>query len=728
MTDSQRSASKFEDLRRKAESLLQEQSIDSSAYSMDIPELIQELQVHQKELEIQNDELKRSQQELSNLHREYMELYEFAPSAYITLNAPYGIIHHCNLTGATLLGVERGNMRYKALSNFMTAQSRDAFFPLLQDTAQTGDTRSAELEMQRQDGTIFWAWAHIRFEASQDEAPDQWQVVLLDITARKQADQRLHDTLTEMNAVYQNAPVILFMVDKNRRVQKVNKMATQASGSTEEGMMGLRAGEALQCLNHLDDPHGCGFGPACQRCEVRKAVWDTFSDGLPRENVEAQLPFSGKGNKQEKDLLVNTAYLELEQEPRVLVCIQDISELKEVQKNLLRAKEQAEAANRAKSEFLANMSHEIRTPLNGIMGMHQLLESTDLDREQTEYVQMAKESTERLHRLLGDILDLSKAEADRLELVHEELKLHEVLQSLEGIFKHTCQKNKNSLEIHQDPELPEVLWGDQTRLIQILFNLVGNAVKYTSQGKVRVEASPLPGCGPESCRVLFVVEDSGQGISEDQLDWVFGTFSQAEGSDSSYTRQFEGAGLGLPLVKRLLRLMGGNACIVSQKGAGTTVYVSLPFKIPEAYQQRGPEAGAKKGPDLNGLHVLLADDEESSRVLIQRLLQKYGARVSLAENGEQALAMLAQEGFDCVLMDVRMPIMDGVEATQRIRNESSKVRDIPIIALTAYGMSGDREKFLQVGMDDYVSKPVQKNDLWAALERNVSISSDISSE
>ncbi|MFO7728205.1 MAG: response regulator, partial [Desulfonatronovibrio sp.] len=407
---------------------------------------------------------------------------------------------------------------------------------------------------------------------------------------------------------------------------------------------------------------------------------------------------------------------------RVLATTVDITELKQAELAQLQAKEQAEAANSAKSEFLANMSHEIRTPLNGIMGMLQLLQMTEQDREQKEYVQMAYQSSERLHRLLTDILDLSRIEAGKLELSEEGFQLAEVLNSLQDIFRLACQEKQISLQIQSDKDLPQLLTGDHVRLSQILFNLVGNAVKYTQQGEVRVQVYHLPGGSPELCRILFVIKDTGQGIQEDRLEQVFEKFRQVENSDSPYARQFEGAGLGLPLVKRLVRLMGGNLSLTSQPGAGTEVYVSLPFKVPEALQQKTEGLQEEThSANAGAAQVLVVDDEQTTQFHIQRLLEKNGYRVTVAEDGEGALAKLAQDQYDCVLMDVQMPVMDGVEATKKIRSSNHGFRDIPIIALTAYAMSGDREKFLDYSMDDYIAKPVNKDELLKVIERNISM-------
>ncbi|MFW6414990.1 MAG: PAS domain S-box protein [Thermodesulfobacteriota bacterium] len=405
--------------------------------------------------------------------------------------------------------------------------------------------------------------------------------------------------------------------------------------------------------------------------------------------------------------------------PADLCFFSDISEQKRIESELEEAKQRAEAANRTKSEFLANMSHEIRTPLNGIMGMLQLLKTTTLDEQQEEFVTTGLDSTRRLNRLLTDILDLSKIEANKLVIRKEEFLFPDVIQTVRDIFNQLTQKNQNEISISLDENIPERLSGDSTRLNQILFNLVGNANKYTQNGRIALEVSLLPGVQANNCRLLFVIADNGQGIPEDRIDRVFDIFTQ--GSDtSSYAREFEGAGLGLPLVKRLVDLMNGSISLASKEGEGTSVYVSLPFQIPHIPQQDSGELqkGGKCFSASNS-RVLVVDDDETTQLYVKRLLEMHEVATREAGDGKEALERLEEEDFDCVLMDVQMPVLDGVEATRKIRSSSANFQKIPVIAMTAYAMSGDREKFLQAGMDDYISKPVDREALLAILDRNL---------
>lgn len=392
----------------------------------------------------------------------------------------------------------------------------------------------------------------------------------------------------------------------------------------------------------------------------------------------------------------------------------DVTKDKKYEKELRKAMGEADVANRAKNEFLATMSHEIRTPLNGVLGMLQLLQTTSLAEEQREFVVTAMKSAKSLTRLLADILDLSKIESGKLDILQEKFRLDEMRESVLELFEAQARNKGLPLSFDMAPDVPVELVGDGVRLRQILFNLTGNAIKFTEKGKVSVEVNRLPWHGNDRMRLLFTVTDTGVGIPEEKLKRIIEPFTQA---DSSHTRRFGGTGLGLTIVRRLAGLMGGELSLMSENGRGTQVCLSLPFTLPG---QGGPQEEKAESVALSGtIRVLCAEDEHSNRFMVKRALEKKGCVVTCVSDGKQALDILEDQDFDLVLMDVQMPVMDGLEAVKQIRTSSrfKTKAHIPVIALTAFAMAGDRERMIEAGMDEYLAKPLILDDLMAAVRR-----------
>ncbi len=397
-----------------------------------------------------------------------------------------------------------------------------------------------------------------------------------------------------------------------------------------------------------------------------------------------------------------------------LTLLSETAQRLKLQVRLSSAKEEAERSARIKEQFMANMSHEIRTPLNAIVGFTNLLKKTPLQERQQEYVDSIHYSGENLLAIVNDILDLSKMEAGMMNLETIPFNFNALIYNVKTLFQYRAEEKGIELKVETTLDPKEQFIGDPTRLLQILVNLLNNATKFTESGQVMLcatETQKEKQTGRERW-VRITVQDTGIGIPKDQLDQVFERFNQV---NTASTRKYGGAGLGLTIVKRLVELLGGDIEIQSTEGQGTTVTLELIYRIAqEAEQVAAPvmaEVGAISKPDFNNVRVLVVEDNPMNRRILELVLEEWEIAADQAENGNQALELLKHQAYDLVLMDIQMPGLDGYQTTTAIRQQLHL--KLPVIAMTAHVLPGEREKCLQYGMDEYLSKPLN----FAALQQ-----------
>ncbi len=514
--------------------------------------------------------------------------------------------------------------------------------------------------------------------------------------------EALHESETRLAGILDIATEAVVSVDETFRIRLFNKGAQTTFGYELEEAIG----QPLQMLipQRFHDSHREHAEGFVRSAETNSEITQRNEVlGLRKDGTE----FAIEASVSRLDQLGDKTYTAM---------VRDITDRKQAEEDLLAAKEQAEEANRSKSDFLASMSHEIRTPMNGVLGMVGVLLDSELSSEQRKHARTIRDSGEALLSLLNDILDLSKIEAGQVELEVLDFDLEGLLDSVDSLWGPRLQGKGLELSIQVAPDVAPVLSSDPTRIRQILFNLVGNAAKFTDQGKIAVDVSQRALKDGE-LELRFAVTDTGIGIEPDAQSRLFSKFTQA---DKSVTRRFGGTGLGLAICKQLAELLDGEIGVESAPGQGSSFWFTVrcvpgDAAIVDTEAWTGETIADEAPESSRPLRILVAEDNHINQTVLLAMLGKAGHRIDIAGNGLEAISSVTRVAYDLLLMDVQMPEMDGMTATRRIRDLPGETGRIPIIALTANAMKGDREKYLAAGMNDYVSKPIKPNALFAAI-------------
>jgi PAS domain S-box-containing protein len=576
------------------------------------------------------------------------------------------------------------------------------YYPLIEQNKIV----DGEIQLKRQDGSLFWC----EISGSPIDPDDLNKGVIwivLDATQRRLAQESLRAVSLYTRSLIEANLDPMIASDPDGLIMDVNKAAEDAFGRTRSELIG-------QQFKQFDANPEATF--AAFRAMMERGSITGFPAAIRHASgslVELSLNATVLRDQNGKIL-------------GVLATGRDITKLKRIEEDLRRAKDGAEAASRAKGEFLANMSHEIRTPISGLLGMIELAKSAPAMDTCREWLELGAKAGRSLLRIINDILDYSQIEAGKLHLCLEAFSLQELTSEVTATISLLAREKGLELQVSIDPAVPVRLCGDQGRLAQILLNLLGNAVKYTDKGRVRLRiapAGPRPGEGESApgLELTFAVEDTGIGIPGDKLEALFTPFSQV---DSSSSKRFQGTGLGLSICKRLVDMMDGRIWVDSEPGKGSvftfTARLAEAPATPELPDQPAPPQAPDASAAAAGLDILLAEDDPINRRFILTMLKEAGHRVIYAANGVEALALAGKTRFDLILMDIQMPSMGGDEAARRIREREATTPGAPrtpILALTAYALPEDRERFLSQGIDECVTKPIDVDELFAAIAR-----------
>ncbi|MBN1236676.1 MAG: PAS domain S-box protein [Methanotrichaceae archaeon] len=635
-----------------------------------------------------------TEKELKESEQKYRELSVQLPQTTFELDA-LGNLIFLNSFGCRVLGYTHDDLL--AGLSILQIVAEDDKENLSEDIklAMQGNPQVKEYRLKKKDGSTFPAIAY-SIPTVKEGRTVGLRGIFLDISERKRTELALKESENKFRVLAEKSLVGVYIV-QDWKFKYVNPRFAE--------MFGYSVEEMISKMSPRD------IAPADDLEKIEVGIQNKSTG----ENGSLYYEITGMTKKGELvNILVFGSMTTYESRPAVVGTALDITERKHIEEDLMRAKEAAEAAARAKSEFLANMSHEIRTPMNAVIGMTSLILGTKLNSEQKEYLETIKNSGQSLLSIINDILDFSRIERGKIDLESRPLKLKSCIEESINLISSLAQQKGLKLQYTAEGDIPETIEGDESRIRQVLVNLLSNAVKFTEEGeiKVRAKASKL---ADNNYEIHISVRDTGIGISQETLSRLFQPFSQA---DASTSRKYGGTGLGLAISKRLVELMDGRIWVESEEGRGSTFHFTILAKesiIP--VNKALPIPTHRDQPKQNkDRSILLAEDNMVNQRMTILMLKKLGYKADKVANGLEVLKALESQSYDLILMDVQMPDMDGLQATREIRKRWPL--DGPkIVALTAHAIAGDREKCLEAGMDDYLCKPINLEDLKVTLER-----------
>lgn len=698
-------------LRAKALELLSRETVDTSQWGNDVKQLIEELSIYQIELEHQNEELIRSQDETRNAmekltiaNRQYIDLFENAPLSYVLTDENVKILD-VNETFCRTFYLLKKEIIGTSLDRYVLPLFQNTFYHFFKLVGrESGKVASIELKVRGSRSRDLY----VKLDAIKElTSSNRYRFAITDISLQKKLETRLRNEAekliqseTRFRQIVEQSSNIFFYEDINsHRITYISPKVSEILGY-DSGDVVTMSSEALMAI-HL---------PGYRSAFLNKYNLLRKAEANGEHYLEREFELR---NKEGKCVWMKGTYSIIYDEygsaTSILGCIQDITERKNIEREIVAAKEKAEESNNLKSAFLANMSHEIRTPLNGILGFSGLLkESLEEKGEDITYAEIIEKSGNRLLEVINDILSISKIEAHQLEIKNEVFNFDTLLNDSVELFCY--EANQKALEIKYKREQDRadlVIESDRGKITSIVYNLIKNAIKYTKQGSITI------GLEERDRELYFYVQDTGIGIPKDKLTLIFDRFSQVSDTASN-----NGVGLGLSIAKGLVELLGGKIGVMSEYGKGSTFYFTLPFRH---YVEEPVETSAFIVPDdldLSGSYIIIADDEYSASQLLSEFLGSTNVRIDHVTDGDDLMELLEMRVPQVVVLDLNMPNKSGIQCLKEIREKKIPTK---ILVQTAYAGPSDCERYINLGADAYIAKPVTKEEFLSKIVNLIDI-------